>query len=76
MIIAKIVGLLRSARSIPFISFLIGLGTAVMLFHKPIQTTPTLAMPVADVEKNVVNYGGKCFRYHAEDCKCEIPTSK
>jgi len=76
MIIAKIIGLLRSARSIPFISFLIGLGIVVMLFHKPIRTTATLAMPVADVEKNVVNYGGKCFKYHAEDCKCEIPTSK
>ena len=76
MIIAKIVGLLRSARSIPFISFLIGLGVVVMLFHKPIRTIPTLAMPVAEVEKNVVRYGGKCFKYHAEDCKCEIPTSK
>jgi len=52
------------------------MGIAVMLFHKPIRTIPTLAMPVADVEKNAVKYGGKCFKYHAEDCKCEIPTSK
>jgi len=76
MIVAKIIGLLRSTRSVPFLSFLIGLGLAVMLFHKTIKTIPTLAMPVAEVEKNVVKYGGKCFRYHAEDCKCEIPTSK
>ena len=73
MIVARI---FQEKRSIPFFSFLIGLGLAVLLFHKPFQTNPTLAMPVAEVEKQVVKQDGKCYKYVAEDSQCEILPSK
>lgn len=60
----------------PLMSFIIGLGVAIMLFHKPFQTRSMLAMPVGDIEGKVISFGKKCYTYHAEDARCEIPPSK
>lgn len=60
----------------PLISFIIGLGTAIMFFHKPFQVRNTLAMPLGDIEGKVISFGKKCYTYHAEDARCEIPPSK
>ena len=68
--------ILHNERSIPFLSFLIGMGVVIMLFHKPFTMRKTLALPVADVTKKVVSIDGKCYHYIAEDATCEIPSSK
>ena len=64
------------AEADPLLSFVIGLGMAIVLFHKPFQTRNTLAMPIEEVEGNVISFGKKCYTYHAEDARCEIPPSK
>ena len=74
--LAKILQIFRGERNVPFFSFLIGLGISVMLFHRPIHTTLALALPVDEVETNIIKKDGKCFKYVAEDSRCEILSSK
>jgi hypothetical protein len=59
-----------------FISFLIGMGLVIMLFHKPILERKTLSLSVKDVIEKIVSIDGKCYKYIAEDATCEIPSSK
>ena len=59
-----------------FFSFVIGIGLAIMLFHQPFKTKPTLALPIEEIEGKVVSFNKKCYKYHAEDSHCEILTSK
>ena len=61
---------------LPLLSFIIGMGLAIMLFHKPFQTKPTLAMPIDAIEGKIVSVDGKCYEYHAEDSQCEILSSR
>lgn len=76
MILAKIVQIFRNEKAAPLLSFIIGLGVIVMLFHRPFVTKPMLSMPVSDIDGKVVKQGTKCFQYHAEDSQCEISASK
>jgi hypothetical protein len=54
------------------LSFVIGLGLSIMLFHRPIPTIQTLSLPVSKIEGSVVRSGEKCYQYRAEDAPCEI----
>jgi len=76
MILSRIMQIFRNTKASPFFSFLIGFGISIMLFHKPIKTRSTLALPVSDVEGQVIKYNQKCYKYSAEDTHCEIPSSK
>ena len=62
-------------RGAPFFSFIIGLGLAVLLFHRSFGVKKTLAMPISEVTTTVVKVDGKCYRYRVEDAQCEIPSS-
>jgi hypothetical protein len=62
--------------TLPLLSFIIGLGFAVLFFHKPFQMTKMLALPVNDIHGKTVRVDGKCYRYIAEDTQCEILSSK
>ena len=70
MILVKIIQVLKDQKNIPFFSFLIGMGIVVMLFHKPYVTKNTLAMPLTEVQKQIVKVDNKCFKYIAEDVQC------
>ena len=72
----QVIKILHNERSISFISFLIGMGLVIMLFHKPFAERKTLALPVAEVIKKIVSIDGKCYQYTAQDATCEIPSSK
>jgi hypothetical protein len=65
-----------SKDTLPLLSFIIGLGIAIMLFHKPFQTRLTLAIPPDQVEGKTFKFNKKCYQYHAEDTECEILSSK
>uniref|UniRef100_A0A6C0JQD6 Uncharacterized protein n=1 Tax=viral metagenome TaxID=1070528 RepID=A0A6C0JQD6_9ZZZZ len=65
-----------SKETLPLLSFIVGLGIAILLFHKPFQSKSTLSLPVHEIEGKVVKIDGKCFEYHAEDTQCEILSSK
>lgn len=58
-------------RGAPFFSFLIGLGIAVIMFHRQYSTIRTLGLPLKDTMDKVVKVDGKCYRYRVEDATCE-----
>ena len=62
--------LLHDKKATAFLSFLIGLGIAVLFFHKPYTSGQYLSMPVSAVEGKIVKHGEKCYTYMAEDCLC------
>ena len=76
MILSKIIQIFRDEKAAPLLSFIIGLGVIVMLFHRPFVTNQILSMPVSDIEGKVIKQGIKCYEYHAEDSQCEISPSK
>lgn len=65
-----------NGETLPLLSFIIGFGVAVMLFHKPFKMKPTLAVPLDEVQKQKFKFGDKCYVYSADDTECEILTSK
>jgi hypothetical protein len=65
-----------SRETLPLLSFIVGLGVAVLLFHKPFQSRATLMLPVDKIEGQVIEINKKCYQYHAEDAQCEILPSK
>ena len=68
----RILEAIRNASS--FFSFLIGLGLAVILFHRNYSTVRTLGVPLKDTTERVVKVDGKCYRYRVEDANCENPS--
>ena len=65
-----------SKETLPLLSFIVGLGVAVLFFHKPFQSRATLSAPLDKIEGVTVEIGKKCFKYHAEDAQCEILPSR
>lgn len=58
-----------------FFSFIIGLGVAVMLFHRPYVVEPVLAVPMEELRNRVVQHDAKCYRYRVEDASCQFSPS-
>lgn len=58
-------------RGSPFFSFIIGLGLAIVLFHRNYDVVRTLGIPLKDATDKVVKVDGKCYRYRVEDASCE-----
>jgi len=58
-------------RGSPFFSFIIGVGIAVILFHRQYSTVRTLGVSLKDATEKVVKVDGKCYRYRVEDSNCE-----
>ena len=44
-----------------FLSFLIGMGLMILIFHKPYDYKHVLGTSVSNIENKVVKHGGKCF---------------
>lgn len=63
-------------RGSPFFSFIIGLGLAVIVFHRQYDTIRTLGIPLKDTTEKVVKVDGKCYRYRVEDANCENTSMK
>ena len=63
------------ARGAPFFSFIIGLGIAVMLFHRPFIVEPILAVPMEQLHNSVSRREGKCYRYRVEDATCRFSST-
>ena len=72
----QVVKILHNERSMVFISFLIGMGLVIMMFHKPLLKRKTLALPIFDIVKRTVAIDEKCYQYSAEDATCDLPSFK
>jgi hypothetical protein len=68
--------LLHNPHSSKVLSFLVGMGVIVLIFHKPLELEKTLALSVEEIEGRVVPNGSKCYSYVAEDCPCEKSVTK
>jgi len=62
--------------TLPLLSFIIGFGVAIMLFHKPFQFKKVLSLPLSEIHGKTIRVDGKCYKYSAEDTQCEILSSK
>ena len=60
----------RDKSSSAFFSFIIGLGIAVLLFHKPYGRSQYLSVPLSQIEGKPIKNGDKCYQYTSEDVKC------
>jgi hypothetical protein len=67
----QILKVIHNPTSACFFSFIIGFGLIILMFHRPIQTQRTLSMPVDQVESKIVKRGNTCYKFRAEDTKCE-----
>jgi hypothetical protein len=74
--IDRVLGIFRNEKAVPFLSFLIGMGVTIMLFHRPIPVRQALSVPAGEIEGRVVRSGDKCIKYVAEDAECELPSFK
>ena len=63
------------ARGSGFFSFIIGLGIAVLFFHRPYIVEPILAVNPNDLNQKVVQRDSKCYRYRVEDAACQFSPS-
>lgn len=53
-----------------FFSFVVGLGLAVLMFHRPQSQIEVSAIPPAQLKDMVTKVDGKCYRYRMEDASC------
>ena len=59
-----------------FFSFVLGVGLAVLMFHRPQFEVDVSAIPVRELKKIITRVDGKCYRYRIEDASCpELRTS-
>ena len=72
----QIVKLLHNSTSSCFLSFLIGLGLTVLMLRRPTGFQKSLSLSVEDIEAKVVSHDGKCYKFRAEDAKCEKMDTK
>jgi hypothetical protein len=72
----KILQVFNSEKAAPVLSFIIGLGIAVLFLHKPVTYKYKLESSVSDYTNKQVKFGNKCYVYTAEDTQCDLPSSK
>jgi len=56
-----------------FFSFVVGLGLAVLMFHRPQTEIEVSAIPPAKLKEMVSRVDGKCYRFRVEDASCPAP---
>lgn len=62
---------LKNPHARQFFSFLIGLGLAIVIFHRPQRVTNIPAVPPQEMMDKVVRMDGKCYRFSMEDAACK-----
>jgi hypothetical protein len=53
-----------------FFSFVVGLGLAVLMFHRQQTEVEVSAIPPSDIRDMVTRVDGKCYRFRVEDASC------
>ena len=62
--------ILRKPEANMFFSFVIGVGIAVLMFHRPQAEVSECAHTAEDLRTMVTRIDGKCYRYRIEDASC------
>lgn len=66
----KIVDVIRNPQANLVFSFIVGLGLAVLLFHRPQKTRNVSAVSPAELKDALTKVDGKCYRFKIEDASC------
>ena len=53
-----------------FFSFVVGLGLAVLLFHRPQTEIDVSAIPQGKIREMVTRVDGQCYRFRVDDASC------
>jgi hypothetical protein len=62
--------LLRRRESQIFISFVLGVGIAILMFHRPHYEVDISALSPAEIKDKVFNIDGKCYKFRVMDASC------
>lgn len=65
--------ILRKTESRIFFSLVIGIGLAVLMFHRPQKEIEISAISPSEITGKVVRVDGKCYRFRIEDASCQEP---
>jgi hypothetical protein len=60
----------------PLLSFIIGVGISILIFHKDIHFKSVLKIPMEKLDGQVTKFDDRCYIYRAEDTNCKIYSSK
>lgn len=66
----KVVDVIKSPQAHLVFSFIVGLGLAVLLFHRPQRTKNISAVSPAELKDALTRVDGKCYRFKIEDASC------
>jgi hypothetical protein len=53
-----------------FFSFVVGLGLAVLMFHRPQTEIDVSAIPPGKIREMVTRVDGQCYRFRVDDASC------
>lgn len=67
---AKVVEVIRNPQANIVFSFVVGLGLAVLLFHRPQKTRNVSAVSPAELKDALTRVDGACYRFKIEDASC------
>lgn len=62
--------IVRKPEARMFFSFVVGVGIAVLMFHRPQREVDVSALPVSEVKTMINRIDGKCYKYRVEDASC------
>lgn len=65
--------ILRKHESRIFFSLVIGIGLAVLMFHRPQKEVEISALSPSEITGKVIRVDGKCYRFRIEDASCTQP---
>jgi hypothetical protein len=65
--------ILQKSEANYFFSFVVGLGLAVLMFHRPQVELEVSAIPPSEIRSMVTRVDGKCYRFRVEDASCPAP---
>jgi len=66
----NVAAVLKKPEANMFFSFVVGLGIAVLMFHRPQTEVEVSAIPPAKLKDMVSRVDGKCYRFRVEDASC------
>jgi hypothetical protein len=69
----NVAAILKKPEANFFFSFVVGLGLAVLMFHRPQTEVEVSAIPPAKLKEMVSRVDGKCYRFRVEDASCPAP---
>jgi len=62
--------ILRRREAQIFISFVLGVGIAVLMFRRPRYQVDISALLPAEIKDRVFNIDGKCYKFRIQDASC------